>query len=251
MLCLFFDLSEKMSAYAVIEDNKIISYNSESMLCETFAETLFKLNQWIKDIVYKVNPDIIGIEDIFSQSVTGYKKLAKLQAIAELVCYNYNKQEPIFAIAKSIRKHFGLNIDKVLTEKAYNKKYKNKPKTPYSEYLKNENHYYNKFKHIDFNTKHLRIVNGELVDIRTKRTVLITKKGKIKTKGKLISEFDYAKKIVIVDYINRNYNTNFNYNDNDIVDAILGSLFLSKGFYKKAVKNGNSIGREKSNKSTN
>lgn len=241
MRYLFFDLSEKCSAYALIVDGKITSYNSQTMVSKIFGESLYKLYHWMKDIIFKTNPDIIGVEDIFSQSVTAYKKLSKLQAIAELVCYNYNKETPIFANASTIRKHFGLNIEKVLSEKQFYKKIKKAKKVKYNnyeDYLKDENHYFNRFKHIDFDTSYYRIIDGEVIDTRKHRKVKISKKGNISIKGSKISEFDYAKKIVIVDYIKRIYGIDFNYGDNDVCDAFLGALYLSKGFYlkKKIIK---------------
>jgi len=236
MRYLFFDLSEKCSAYALIVDGKITSYNSRTMISDIFGESLYKLYHWIKDVVFKTNPDVIGVEDIFSQSVKSYKKLSKLQAIAELICYNYNKETPIFANASTIRKHFGLNIEKVLSEKQFYKKIKKAKKVKYNnyeDYLKDENHYFNRFKHIDFDTSYYRIIDGEVIDTRKHRKVKISKKGNISIKGSRISEFDYAKKIVIVDYIKRIYGIDFNYCDNDVCDAFLGALYLSKGFYLK------------------
>jgi hypothetical protein len=241
MRYLFFDLSEKCSAYALIVDGKITSYNSQTMLSKVFGESLYKLYHWIKDVIFKTNPDVIGVEDIFSQSITSYKKLSKLQAIAELICYNYNKETPIFANASAIRKHFGLNIEPVLSEKQFYKKIKKAKKVKYSnyeDYLKDEKHYFNKFKHIDFDTSHYKIIDGEVVDIRKYKKVNISKKGNISVKGSKISSFDYAKKIVIIDYINRLYGFKFTYQDNDLCDALLGCYFLSKGFYlkKKIIK---------------
>lgn len=243
MKYLFFDLSEKCSAFAVIEGGQLVSYGNEQMTSQLFGESLFKLKVWLTDIIHKINTTNIGIEDIFSQSITGYKKLAKIQGIAELVCYNYNKSSPLFANASAIRKYFKLNIQKVLTEKQYNKKIskkKNNVKT-YWEYLKDENHYYNKFKAIDFNVDCYRIIDGKLVDTRKIKKVKISSTGNIKSIGSKINQFDFAKKIVIIDFINRTFKTNFDYNDNDICDAILGAYYyylLAIGVITKNSKKG-------------
>ena len=187
-----------------------------------------KIGEFLKEIYNFVfgalmnhKPSAFLIEDVFANSgpkgmganLESVKILIKIQAITESAIYEYEKKMGYdhilvdYKYASSVRAMFGFNFKTVLTETLFLKKQTDKTlkKNPYKnmtyeEYLKNPNHYTNKFPEIDFNGyKKLRSVKP----------------------------FDYAKKIVVIDYINKRFGTNFDYFDNDITDSYLNVLFLS------------------------
>ena len=238
MKYLFFDLSETNTGYSILETTnnkiKIIDFGAKSFTgFDCMGEELTEMNKFFIDLLVRIKPDVIGIEDIFSQSIKGYKKLAKIQGICEKACYNYNKAIPIIALASKIRKTFGLVIgNRILSEIQYNKK---KKKIPYKVYLEktleNPTNYRNKFKHIDFTeSQYLYYRNNLLYDIRKQedrnRLTKTYKNGNQALLGKPLDEYDYAKKIVVVLYINKELKTEFTYAENDICDSLLGGLFL-------------------------
>lgn len=232
MKYLFFDLSTSLSAFALFENERLIDFNGKSFKdFECDGQMLKEFEIWIADIIYRSNADIIGAEDIFSQSVTGYKILSKLQGIFEKICYNYNKCIPMLINASEIRKQFDLNIgNRIMTEQEYIKKTKKqKNKKSYQEYLKSPNNYRNKFKDTDFTVcQNYYIKDNILYDIRKDKKKLLRKfkNGKTKITGSKLNEFDYAKKIVVVNFINKELKLDFCYTDNDYCDALLGGLYL-------------------------
>lgn len=202
---LFIDPSEKMTAWAIKEEGKLKEFGEFTLenQDESFAKGLSILESHINAILSKHKPDIVACEDIFSQNERSFKVLSKIQGVIELLCYKYNRIQPMFIMASTIRAKYGLNIKTILTEKQFDKELaKKKPKkellkySSYSEYLSNPKHYIHKFPNINFNA---------------------CKKG--------MYDYNYAKKIVVIRYLDPLGNT-FDYKDNNICDAILGANYI-------------------------
>ena len=172
-------------------------------------------------------PDAVIIEDVFANknNLDAVKPLIKIQGIVELALYKYqkafNKKDMLieYRNAASIRAYFGFNIEKILSPSQFakkqeeiNKKAKKKKKDgtdakrhkldgmTYEQYINNPNNYINKYPYVDFK--------------------------KYKEIKPSITEYDYAKKILIINHVNDKFGTNFMYKDNDIADAYLNVLFL-------------------------
>ena len=167
--------------------------------------------------------------------------MSKIQGIVERVAYHYGK--PVeFIMASEIRRYFNLNIAKIMTEVEYQKhcnkcrqKNKNYVARPYAAYLDNPDNYRNQFADIDFKEWVNYVTYNDSIYHIIRDAAILNKPLKPKKKsdpprfkklGSPITEFDYAKKIVVVDYLNRQYNLNFSFADNDVADAVLGGLRL-------------------------
>lgn len=116
---LWLDLSSSCNGFAFIKDGqliysgviKYIGIKPKDINYE--GKKLALLEQAVIDLITKLNPTIIGCEDIFCKSVTGYKNLSKLQGIIQKVIYKlYPEKEVIKYIARTVRARYKLNVDK-------------------------------------------------------------------------------------------------------------------------------------------
>lgn len=250
-MILWFDLSYTgTTGYAVIDkDGKVIKYGGFNLHDNSSCGgRLTLLESKVNVLIRETAPEVIGVEDIFCQSTTGYKKLAKIQGIVERVAFHHNK--PVeFIMASEIRRYFNLNISKILTEAEYNKhcagclkKNKNYIVRPYAAYRDNPDNYLNQFKDIDFSEYANYVTYNDSIYHIVRDAAILNKPLKAKKKndpprykkvGSPITEFEYAKKIVVIDYLNKHYNLNFSFADNDVADAVLGGLRLHAKIYLK------------------
>jgi Holliday junction resolvasome RuvABC endonuclease subunit len=120
MRYLFFDISSTCCGYAVMENNKVISADSfDFSLHDKKIHGDNKLGYILSHLKFKVRailstyePDIIGVEDIFCFTVTGYKTLSMLRGIVLSEVFSYNRFIPLISNvnARSIRANFKLNV---------------------------------------------------------------------------------------------------------------------------------------------
>ena len=228
------DLSTKGCAIAVLETSVGGKFNKpigEFMVpqntTEDMGQLLDEISTFVSHCITTHQPDVFIIEEVFANdnNLDSVKPLIKIQGIVEQVIYRYKMSkkgfQPLveYRCASSIRAKFGFNIDRILSENQFNKKQeeisKKKPKikkdgTPakrhpldgmtYQEYINNPNNYRNKYPDVDF--------------------------SKYKTIKPAIQEYAYAKKILVINFVNKEFGFKFEYNDNDKADAVLNVWYL-------------------------
>jgi len=212
---LWFDPSTIAFGYAFLENgvlnsyakfNPLASYDTNLFGDNIDGYMLSQIKTYVLNLLNELSPNIIGIEDIFSQNIKDYKIMSKVQGAIEETVYIYNKDiKPFLYMARTVRAYFGLNINKMLSAKEY-EKYLEKCKRDNKKPRKQpQNHYRDIFSHIDFD---------QFINFRD-------------SNNKKLKEFDFAKKMVVIDKVNQLYNLNLNYNDNDVADAILSATYLN------------------------
>ena len=193
---------------------------------EEIGQLLNEIQEFIETNIEIHQPDAFIIEEIFANNnnLDAVKPLIKIQGVVEQAISRYKKLRNCeflveYKCASSIRAKFGFNIDRILSENQFEKKQieiskkpikKKKDGTPakrhplegmtYQQYINDPGNYRNKYPDIDFT--------------------------KYRTTKPAISEYDYAKKILVIDFVNKEFNFDFTYHDNDKADAVLNVYYL-------------------------
>lgn len=231
------DLSTKGCAIAVL--NSSIKVGDRPFKVEyTFIKPSFKTNkeeigqllnevqEFVETNIELHQPDAFIIEEIFANNnnLDAVKPLIKIQAVVEQAISRYKlkrQSSPLveYKCASSIRAKFGFNIDRILSESQFEKKQieiskkpikKKKDGTPakrhplegmtYQQYVSDPGNYRNKYPEIDFT--------------------------KYRTIKPSITEYDFAKKILVINFVNKTFGFDFTYHDNDKTDAVLNVYYL-------------------------
>lgn len=164
-------------------------------------------NLMLLGLLNNIIPDFIFFEEIFAQTVTGYKTLSKIQGAAELACFQHNIHLPIiYSYAKEVRAHYGLNVHK---------------KT----YMKGLNADLICEKHYQLQLKTLEARSSKVDDAKK---IKLHQKIFSKPATYLAKEYDVYKKQVVVDFVNAKFGLTLSYADNDLADAILNGYHLAR-----------------------
>lgn len=223
MKCLGLDYSGAVCAWACVEDGRLISYGSfgfDDLNCiptKKDGAVLNKIYRQTLDILIKLQPDAVLLEDIFSQSVLGYKKLAKVQGAVQVAMARYEIDIPlIMKLASAIRSPYHLSLYK-------------------PEFME----------HIDMNKLLSRKFRERVSELKQPKKIKLSwyrkayKFVKKYIKAYADTEFDIAKKMRIIDFVNGLYGLQLTYAENDTADAILNSFYLYQvraGIIREAVK---------------
>lgn len=235
------DLSTKGCAIAVLDSDVSKSDGSlrdqfklnTSFMKPSFKTTPQEIGQLLNEIQEFVEtnmefyqPDAFIIEEIFANNnnLDAVKPLIKIQAVVEQTISRYKlkrQSSPLveYKCASSIRAKFGFNIDRILSESQFEKKQIEISKKPvkikkdgtpakrhplegmtYQQYVSDPGNYRNKYPEIDFT--------------------------KYRTIKPSITEYDFAKKILVINFVNKTFGFDFTYHDNDKADAVLNVYYL-------------------------
>lgn len=221
------DYSSTHCAWACLDENgQLLSYGDftfediSDKIPNRIGAILNKVRRETINIISKLQPTHLFIEDIYAQTITGYKTLSKIQGVVEAVCYSYPEIEIMYRNALEVRGFYKL----ILTKKPFVAKYGDA----------------NIAKKII--TKYFRIAAAKLKPqkkFKLDRYRRIWKRIKKSLKHYLIKEFDYYKKKIVIDYVNKKYNLKLEYDDNDTSDALVNATWLydySRGIIPKKLK---------------
>lgn len=223
MKCLGLDYSGAVCAWACIEDGRLISYGSfgfDDLQCvptKKDGTVLNKIYRQTLDLLIKLQPDAVLLEDIFSQSVLGYKKLSKVQGAVQVAVARYESDIPlVMKLASEIRAPYNLSLYK-------------------PEFMKM----------IDMRKLLSRKFRERVAELKRPKKVKLSwyRKSYMFVKKYLKAyadtEFDIAKKMRIIDFVNGLYDLQLTYVENDIGDSILLAYYLYQlraGIIRETVK---------------
>lgn len=103
------DVSSSSTGYAVFRSNRWrVSKNSYGKICISpklsVAERLVKFRDEVETLINRVDPDLIVIEDIFSQrNVSTLKLLARFNGVAIEVSRRIVNKDPLIALTSQVR----------------------------------------------------------------------------------------------------------------------------------------------------
>lgn len=204
------DYSGAVCAWSCIEDGKLISYGSfdfsdiKTIPSKYEGAVLLKIYRQTLDLLIKLQPDYVLLEDIFAQSVIGYKKLAKVQGAVAVAMARYENEIPImFKYASEVRAPYDLTLYKPDFMKA-----------------------------IDTNKLLSREFRARVAELKKPKKIKLSwyrkayKFAKKYLKNATEDEFEKAKKGKVISFVNTMYGLSLTYVDNDIADSLLLAHYL-------------------------
>ena len=103
------DVSSRSTGWAVLKNGRFYknedNYGKILLEKQELGVRLYNFRQKLKELLEKVNPDAVIIEDVFSGPSPGTSKLlARFSGVAVELCYEILKAEPTVALATTVRK---------------------------------------------------------------------------------------------------------------------------------------------------
>lgn len=204
-----FDNTLRLISYGSFDFKEIEERHKNDKTWIIEGHILNKIKSEVSSLLSKLEPDIILLEDIFAQSVTGYKRLSKvqgavLQALASnrLICPN---TQLIMKLASEVRAPYKLSLYKP--------------------------HFMESLDRNKLQSKLFRERIASLKQPKKKKLSWYRKAWKFVKKyfkNAVEHEFDLAKKNIIIEFVNNRFGLKLDYADNDIADAILLSYYIGQ-----------------------
>lgn len=213
------DYSGAVCAWGCVEDGKLISYGSFDFLdikttpAKHEGTILMKIYKQTLDLLIKLEPDFVLLEDIFAQNVIGYKKLSKVHGAVMVAMSRYEKEIPItLRWASEVRAPYSLSLYK-------------------PDFIKSVDQ--NKLLTREFRARVAELKKPKKLKLSWFRKVYQFAKKYLKNSTEF--EFEKAKKGKVINFVNAIYGLSLEFVDNDIADAVLLAHYLYELYTGKII----------------